>query len=413
MRSFSSCTGMTAPVVQRTCDTAITFVRGVTSATIASSACSGDLSITSATRTRAPDAKTGPARPKCSASVVTISSSGVSPSPASAMLQPSVVDDVRATCSARPTSSSAMRSRSRAAARPSSSMYGLPPRPSSTSRRACSAIASAVARASGPNVPALRYATRSSTGKERAGLGERHVTTILHGRVVGQQRAVSLAALVWPAVGAGRDGRDRARGSGRSRGPASRIPTRARDVVERARALVRHVEVAGDGDGLIRQGDAVNVRERAQQLGIGETLVGWIARRVQVRDEDRALPVGEAHDLANAPLLRPCESRGQPEPQPLLLRAAEAARIQDERVLIHDAEPRRDEDRVPLAGERRAQDAVVQRRQRAAELGVRRERPERRARSEHRDRGVAGPVADERQRPRRQLLQGDDVRIVR
>ena len=67
-------------------------VRGVTAARIASGSAS-------TTTTRAPLACTGPSRPKCSSSVVTISSSGPRPSPASTMLQPSVVEPVSATCS--------------------------------------------------------------------------------------------------------------------------------------------------------------------------------------------------------------------------------------------------------------------------------------------------------------------------
>ena len=63
----SSCTGRTAPVVQRTCESAMSRVRGVTAATIRSG--SG-----STTTTFAPDVWSGPRRPKCS-SVVVITSS--------------------------------------------------------------------------------------------------------------------------------------------------------------------------------------------------------------------------------------------------------------------------------------------------------------------------------------------------
>ena len=52
------------------------------------------------------------------------------------------------------------------------SKYVLPPRPCSPSHARSSAIASSVVRASGPNVPAFRYACRSSTGK-RARSGPR------------------------------------------------------------------------------------------------------------------------------------------------------------------------------------------------------------------------------------------------
>ena len=76
-----------------------------------------------------------------------------------------LVDDVSDTCSGVVPSRSAMRPRTLVRRASISSKYVIPARPSSTSRRACSAIASAVARASGPNVPAFRYARRSSTGK--------------------------------------------------------------------------------------------------------------------------------------------------------------------------------------------------------------------------------------------------------
>ena len=90
--SRSSRTGSTRPVVQSTCDSASSRVRGVTAARIASgSGCDDD------------DPGAGgaerPSRPKCSSVVVTISSSGPRPSPASTMLQPSVVLDVSATWS--------------------------------------------------------------------------------------------------------------------------------------------------------------------------------------------------------------------------------------------------------------------------------------------------------------------------
>ena len=64
-----------------------------------------------ATRTVAPDACSGPRSPKCSSSVVTTSSPGWSPRPATAMLQPRVVEVVSATCSGGTEICAASRSR--------------------------------------------------------------------------------------------------------------------------------------------------------------------------------------------------------------------------------------------------------------------------------------------------------------
>ena len=156
--SRSSRTGSTRPVVQSTCESASRRVRGVTAARIASGSAS-------TTTTRAPLACRGPSRPKCSSRVVTISSSGPSSSPARTMLQPSVVEPVSDTCSAgTPTSDP---SAVRASARNPSirSKYSFPKRPCSSSVSSWARTASAVGWAIGPNVPAFRYASRSSTGK--------------------------------------------------------------------------------------------------------------------------------------------------------------------------------------------------------------------------------------------------------
>ena len=101
----SSCTGITAPVVHRTCDSAMSRVRGVTAATILSG--SG-----SETTTFAPDVWSGPRSPKCSSVVVMTSSPARRSRPASTMLHPSVVDAVSATCSGEtPTSAGDVRTK--------------------------------------------------------------------------------------------------------------------------------------------------------------------------------------------------------------------------------------------------------------------------------------------------------------
>ena len=115
---------------------------------------------------RAGSRASGPSRPKCSSVVVTISSSGPSSRPARTMLQPSVVEPVSATCSG---SSADQRGERRAQLAPQRE-HPLEVRPCRRGRargrrRAAPRIASTVGRASGPNVPAFRYASRSSTGK--------------------------------------------------------------------------------------------------------------------------------------------------------------------------------------------------------------------------------------------------------
>ena len=131
-------------------------MRGVISARTASSAPAAGRSRTCATRTRAFDAPTAPRSPKCSLSVVTISSSGPSASPVTTMRQASLVEDVIATCSGVTPTSGAIASRTRARIAMTSSKRVFEPRPPSTSCASCASTASAVARASGPTLPAFR-----------------------------------------------------------------------------------------------------------------------------------------------------------------------------------------------------------------------------------------------------------------
>ena len=92
-------TGRRWPVIQDTCESATSRVRGPTSASTAASASSAVRPRVAATRTRAPETCSGPSNPKCSSSVVTISSPGSRRSPESTIWQPIVVDAVTATWS--------------------------------------------------------------------------------------------------------------------------------------------------------------------------------------------------------------------------------------------------------------------------------------------------------------------------
>ena len=72
------------------------------------------------------------------------------------MLQPFVVEVASDISSAGAPTAAASFARTSSRSASARSKYADPPRPCSTSKRSCSAIASAVARASGPFVPAFR-----------------------------------------------------------------------------------------------------------------------------------------------------------------------------------------------------------------------------------------------------------------
>src|SRR5688572_10632641 len=185
--ALSASIGRTFPVTHDTCESASSRVFGPTAESRASRASSCDRRHVAATRTRAPDAWSGPSRPKCSSSVVTISSSGSNRSPERTIWQPVVVDAVTAMWSEVVPRNTASRSRTRALVSMRLSKYGLPLRPCSSSSAVCALTASMVSRASGPNVPALRYATRSRTGK--LGTGEHYFSAVAEVVGLGQRRA--------------------------------------------------------------------------------------------------------------------------------------------------------------------------------------------------------------------------------
>ena len=81
------------------------------------------------------------------------------------MLQPSVVERVRATCSGATDRSAASFARTSSRKPSAREKYGSPPRPCVRSTSCSARMASTVDRASGPFVPAFRYARWSSTGK--------------------------------------------------------------------------------------------------------------------------------------------------------------------------------------------------------------------------------------------------------
>ena len=91
-------------------------------------------------------------------------------------------------------------------------------------------------------------------------------------------------------------------------------PLLAGQVTQRARPGSRDVEVARQHDDVLRLGLRDGEPGGAQQLGLGEPLVGGVARAVQVRDDERAaVAVCDAHRLHDSPLLRPGEPGARAE----------------------------------------------------------------------------------------------------
>ena len=166
-------------------------MRGVTCARTSSKTSTAAASRTRAMRRLAPDAASGPVSPKCSASVVTTSSPGPSPRPVTTTCTACVVDSVSATCDGGTAICSASSARTRSRRSSIASKYGRPPRPFTASHARRSSIAATVARASGPNVPAFRYACRCSTGKRARSSGQvtRPPRRPAHGRRAGRRCA--------------------------------------------------------------------------------------------------------------------------------------------------------------------------------------------------------------------------------
>ena len=280
--SASSSTGSRLPVCQDTCESAIRRVFGVTWARIASSACSGGRVRTAATRTVAPDAWSGPSSPKCSVSVVTISSSGRSRSPASTMLQPSVVEEVSATFSGRHARSSRQ---GRRAPAPRSASIVLEVRPArrgrARGRRAAGPPSPRPSRGrAGPNEPAFRYAISSRTGN-CARASSKFTARARSGR--GRTAACRLGSA---ARRARRAMRRRLRRRGRAMwsipGPGSEKPS-STAVCRRSQLKSPAITTVSPG-----RARASRERDRAPQLGRGDARVSERARRVQVRDDEPA-----------------------------------------------------------------------------------------------------------------------------
>src|SRR5439155_13382194 len=105
---------------------------------------------------------------------------------------------------------------------------------------------------------------------------------------------------------------------------------------------------------------AVREDRRSEELGIGESLIWRISRRVQVGDgEGRAVGKTGSDDLDDPPLLGPGEPGYEGKRQEPRLRFPEVAAVQDEPVPAEYLGLGPEQNCVRLAGERRAKQAVV------------------------------------------------------
>jgi glycosyltransferase involved in cell wall biosynthesis len=153
-------------------------------------------------------------------------------------------------------------------------------------------------------------------------------------------------------------------------------------VVRRAEAG-SDVGVPAEDDGLARASERVDIRGSPQKLCVGEDAS---ARRVEVSDEGKLL---DANGLADASLALAPPTDGR---TPRLRNAVTA----------------RNEDRIRLSGDRRAQDAVVEIRDETSELGV----SEPRACCNDAVRSHAAPRGETSESPDGHLLQTDHIRLV-
>ena len=249
------------------------------------------------------------------------------------------------------------------AARASRSKYSMPLRPFARSRSACSTIASTVARASGPFVPAFRYAKRSSTGncaRASSNVIRRGVLPARGRRGAGHRRAGAPSGQASGGVAGEPADEDlvdavRQRRREAQRGSSPRRPRPA------------DVRVAGD-DRAAGSAAAANSATRC------ELLVGDGAAGRRGRSRRRRRPSSRT----------PWQMRRSP---PL---------ADDERArsLATRRGCARDEDRIRLAGERRAEQAVMQLGEPAAERAraAAARRPRRRAACRSSRRGARAPT---------------------
>ena len=227
-------------------------------------------------------------------------------------------------------------------------------------------------------------------------------------RVVGQQTAAVLAARVRPAV----DGR-RSRAAHEDvvdrRAGGREPPLGAAQVVQRPRAEVRSVEVAGEDDGIVRLRERVGEPGAAQELGVREALVRRVARRSACsRPRASARPTARvaARGRRAAPFPRRAAQSDRAGATAPARRESDAGsgRASSSATTCSDAPQ---QDRVALPRERGPQEAVVRRREGAPGEARDRDRPEDRPGRQRVAFAHPGPRAEPPERPGRNLLQAD------
>ena len=149
MSSSPSAAGATSPVTHETCEHATSVVRLVTASAVSLSG----TAVTFTPRERA--TTSGPIRPGCSLSEVTISSPGPRSSPASIAASPSLVELFSATSATGQPSTRAYASR-RASCPPRRASKCVMYRPSASCESSAARAASAALAGTGPSVPAFR-----------------------------------------------------------------------------------------------------------------------------------------------------------------------------------------------------------------------------------------------------------------
>src|SRR5207249_26922 len=122
-------------------------------------------------------------------------------------------------------------------------------------------------------------------------------------------------------------------------------PVRTGQLGKRAGHVDAQIEVAAEEHRLARTGHSVDEDRGAQQLRVGQTLVGE-ARRMQVPDDERPVPPPHANGLADAPLLAPGKTRNEAEPEATRLSGPEAPRVENDVPVLDDIQPGTEQDRV-------------------------------------------------------------------
>jgi glycosyltransferase involved in cell wall biosynthesis len=138
-------------------------------------------------------------------------------------------------------------------------------------------------------------------------------------------------------------------------------PLRGAEGAQGRRGHHRDIEVAREYHGLPRVRKSVDEGRRAKHLDVGQALVAAEARRVQVPDDDGS-PVVETDPerLADPPLARPGKSGDDAEPQLRCDSLPNAARVEDDRPVVCHLDAGRNEDRVGLSLDRRAEAGRVE-----------------------------------------------------